>query len=213
MNVGLGNLDTLKQHLLPSQTLLNETRFDTVIQHVGLGVAAGFERACNRKFARMTDATCTCSADRPHFHLDRTPVEDISKVELKEDEATGWVEQLSLVLTRDDRSGFVYWGGSLSTAHARIRFTFDGGYWFETLEPHEATYPSAMPATATALPDDLKYAWLLQCRQVWSTLDKLGSDILITGSSSQFVTGTLSSLDLVPAVKQILNGYIRYQLS
>lgn len=211
MNCGLANLDTLKKHLL-ANSMAGETRFDDVITDIGKGVATAFEKYCNRKFGREADATFICSADRDSVYLDRYPVEEISAVHFKTDQTTGWEEQTDFIVNQDDSIGFVFWGAPLAYHWSQIRFTFTGGFWFETLEPEDDGYPSTMPAAATILPADLKLAWLLQCRQVWTTLDKLGTGILTEGSQSQFVTGTLATLDLSPQVKQMINSRRRFQL-
>lgn len=208
MNLGLGNLITLKQQLL-AEALRVSTKYDAQLQAIGKGVAAQFEKYCNRKFCRTESATFVCSADRDHVFLDRYPLESVSQVELRTDNDTGFEVQSDIVLTTDEASGKVFWGYYAGPHYGQLRFTFTGGYWFDITEENNDT----MPSGATALPDDLRLAWILQCRVVWQAIDKQGKDVATTGSSSQFVSGTLASLALNDQVKEILNGYRRFQLT
>ncbi len=72
--------------------------------------------------------------------------------------------------------------------------------------------PIDMPAGAFARPDDLYLAWLLQCERIWSVRDNLG--INIAGEKAvPFVSSTLAALELVPEVKQKIDGYRRFALT
>lgn len=208
MNAGLSNLVTLKQQLL-AEALRATTKYDAQLEAIGKGVAGLLEKYCSRKFARVEDDTFICSADREAVYLPRYPIEDITAVALKADQETGWETQTSFVINRNDASGHVYWGSYAGPDYAQLRFTYTGGYWFDETEENNDTIPDG----ATALPDDLRLAWLLQCRLVWQSIDKLGQDIVKTGSSSQFVTGTLAGLALNDQVKELLGGYRRFQLT
>lgn len=214
MRVGLGNLDTLKKHLLAKSLGASETRFDDVIRDIGLGVGGAIENFCNRKFGRVAGDQAVFQADRASFILPRYPVEVLTAVEMKSTDADGWVAQdLSLIQSTSLGSGVVYLAEQPDAGpyYSAIRFTYTGGYWFEDKEPDDEDFPSVMPATATALPSELRLAWLLQCRSVWQAIDKLGGDILTTGSSSQFVTGSLSGLEMIPMVKRMLEQYVLMQ--
>ena len=206
MNSGLGNLDTLKRHLLPSGTMAGETRFDQVIADIGQGVADGFENFCNRKFGRVEGWQDTFQCDRASFVLSRYPIEAITQVELKGRDADGWIVQDSsyiqstsllagLVYLPERPDSGPYWG--------QARFTYTGGYWFEMLDLEEAGYPSAQPAGSVALPNGLRLAWLNHCRQVWNAYDKLGSG-LVERPDVQTVIG---ELDYSAAVKRTLGNY------
>lgn len=208
MNAGLSNLYTLKQQLL-AEALRASTKYDAQLQAIGTGVAGLLEKFCNRKFARVEGDTFICSADREAVYLPRYPVEDLTAVALKSDETVGWETQTSFVLNRNDVSGHVYWGGYAGPDYAQLRFTYTGGYWFDETEENEDTLPTG----ATAIPGDLQLAWLLQCRIVWQSIDKLGQDIIKTGSSATTQIGQLAGLALNDQVKELLQGYRRYQLT
>lgn len=209
MNCGLANLDRLKKHLLAS-SLAGEKRFDAVIQDIGLGVAAMMEQYCNRNFERLENDTAVFQADRASFMLPRYPVEAITAVELKLKDADDFVAQdLSFIQSTSKESGLVYLPEvpDAGPYWAEVRFTFTGGYWFETLEPEDATYPSACPAGAKQLPADLRLAWLIQCREVWSRMDKLGTG-LVDEPGKQSGTDVL---DLSPMTKRTLANYVQMQ--
>ncbi len=206
MNAGFSSLKILKAQLL-AEALQATTRYDARILAIGKGSAAAIDNFCNRKLTRATSDIYSGPADRTHCILPRYPVESISKVEFKADEVIGWEEQTSnAYISLKAESGILYFGASLGPHWSQIRVTYTGGYWFDTTEEGNDTLPSG----ATALPDDVRLAWFLQCQQVWQAQDKLGADIAKTGSSSQFVTGSLAGLELSPLVKSMLGQFIRY---
>jgi hypothetical protein len=208
MNLGLGNLTTLKQQLL-AEALRSGTKYDAALTTIGKGVGAMFEKQTNRKFSRVAGDTVLCSADRDHFYLPRTPVETITSVEIQTDATTGFTALTGAVLNSDLKTGLVYFGSAQGHWSASLRITFTGGYWFDDSEDASGT----MPGAATALPDDLQLAWILQCRAVWQSIDKTGVDIIKTGANNQNVTGTLASLDLIPQVKEMIASYRRFQMT
>jgi hypothetical protein len=95
-----------------------------------------------------------------------------------------------------------------------VKMTFTGGFFWETLEPEDAGYPSKAPMTpdgtpADPLPQDLRLAWLLQCRHVWASADKLGQGMVTKPN----VMSELATMELIPSVKQTLRNYQRMQMS
>ncbi len=205
MNAGLSNFDTLKKHLLAS-TLAGETRFDLVIKDIGSGVAAQFENFCNRQFARVVGDVATFQADRSSFILPRYPVEAITGVEVKQKDSGAWSAQdLELIQSTSLGSGIVYLQEEIDAGRFwhEIRFTFTGGFWFEQLEPDDEGYPSAPPAGAKWLPQDLKLAWLLQCREVWNKIDKLGAGLADKPDAETLIGG----LDFSKTVRRTLLYY------
>jgi hypothetical protein len=199
MNAGLGNLKTLKTHLL-AEALREDTAYDSQLLLIGLGTAAAFEGYCDRKFAWAEDDTFTCSADRTFVYLPRYPVTAITTVELKT--ALTWETQSNLIQSWNDYTGHVYWGGEAGPDYAQLRFTFTGGYWFDTT----ADDSGVMPDDATALPSDLKLAWIMHCQRIWQNKDKLGMQIIETGQKVALVT------EMSEDVKSILDGYRRFQM-
>lgn len=204
MNVGFSNLLTLKQQLL-AEALREGSEYDEQIKAIGLGVAAQFEKFCNRKFLRTVGATFICPADRDHVFLDRPPVESVASVELHTTHTAGWETQTGVIENSELTIGYIYLGTSLWSADGSLRFTFTGGYWWDTDEGNTATLPSG----ATALPDDLKLAWLMQCREIWTKTDKLGTGII--GDAAK--PPSLAAVELLPQVTEILNHYRRFTVA
>lgn len=207
MNAGLGSLATLKAQLL-ADALRATTRYDAQLLSIGRGVAAAMDGFCDRKLARGENVTLVCTADRVQVYAERYPLESVASVELKEDTTSGWVTQTGLIQNLNEDSGLIYWGTAVAEAYCQLRFTYTGGYWFDETEEGNDT----LPAGATALPGDLQLAWVLQCRAVWSAIDKLGKDIVLTGSGTTKTVDPLTALELLPQVVNILNRYCRYQI-
>src|SRR6185503_741 len=90
MNLGLGNLDELKRHLL-SESMRAQTDYDAKITAIGRGVAGQFDKYCNRSFERAVDAKAEFNSDRDHYYLPRYPIESITSVEQRTTLAEGWV--------------------------------------------------------------------------------------------------------------------------
>lgn len=218
MNCGLGNLDSLKKHLL-AQTLAGETRFDLVIKDIGLGVARRFDRFCNRTIAYFDHATEIFSGDRDHWYMSRYPFISIEKVELRFFAADNWTNISGQPVGINEETGLLHFNYTLGVRPMMVRVTWSGGYWYEQLEPDDAAYPSSAPAAVQAatsiepakfaLPDDLRLAWLMQCRHLWDSVDKLGTS-LVDKPGQQSAMG---ALELVPDVKETLQRYVRYQTS
>lgn len=213
MNAGLCNLATLRRHLLGA-SLGDDRTHDEVLLAIGLGVAAMFEQRTGRRFGYVEEDTIEVTGDRSHFILPRYPIVEVTEVAFRASDAETYAVQTGQPWRSHNAAGIIHFGGELGSFDSYLRITWTGGFFWETLEPDEEGYPSAAPDPApVALPADLLAAFLIHCRTVWQTLDKTGMDILKTGSSSQFVTGSLGMLDFAPQVTQTLTDYRRYQLS
>lgn len=201
----LGSLKFLKEQLL-AEALRVDTAYDDALQTIGAGVAGQFEKFCNRKFARVENDTATCSADRDHFYLPRYPFETISEVAKQSDAASGFVALTSAIQNTDPQTGLVFFNSRQGQWWETLRFTYTGGYWFDTSEDESGE----MPAGATALPDDLRLAWVLQCKEVWNHNDKLGLGLAGTDPAKK---PSFAPLELISSVKEILNAYRRFQIT
>ena len=211
MNCGLGNLDSLKQHLLPANTMLGQTQFDQVLTDIGQTVAGEFENHCGRLFERTVSDLVVFQADRASFVLPRYPIESIILVELKLTDADGFVGQdATFIQSSSPMSGLVYLPEPPDAGPywAEVRFTYTGGYWWEEMEPDDQGYPSAQPAGSFALPKALRGAWLNHCRAVWNAYDKLGVG-LIDKPNMQTV---INDLDFSKSVERTLENYRLMQL-
>lgn len=219
MNAGFSNLDTLEQHLL-APALRATTTYDRQITDLGLGMAGLIEKYCNRKFLRVVGEQEIISADRVEFCLRRTPLESLALVELKLTEQDGW-QQLDappwkILQTIDLKAGIVHFpeDDDLGEYYAQVRFTYTGGFFWEQAEPDDqGIYPTAFPAGATAIPNDLQLAWILQCKHVWQTIDPRGVKIVSDQKEGRAVPQQVfGDLDLIPQVKAALEKYIRWEL-
>ena len=207
MNAGLANLDVLKRHLLPA-SLRGDAAYDLPLTTLGLGVAARLERVANRLWQRTVGETWECSAQRYVFVLPRYPIESISSIEIRSMASDAWVA-LSLpqvIGELDEAAGLVELVAIQGVGPSALRFTWTGGYWWETAEPTDVGYPTTQPVGSTAAPADLRLAWLLQCEAIWSQRDKLGTGI----SAAPGERSKLGDLNLLPDVKDALNRFIRH---
>ena len=218
MNCGLTNLDGLKRYLL-AESLRGETKFDAVLQVIGLGVAGMFETICNRRLGYMEDDYFQFSGDRPHMYLPRYPLRSVDVIKMSYFETDNWTEITGQPITINRESGLVHFGYTLGRFPLQVLGTWTGGYWFETLEPEEEGYPSvaptaaegnrALPARFFLLPDTLRAAFLFQCEQVWAARDKLGMGLVDKADGQS----GMKSLEVGPMVKMMLQPFVRYQLS
>ena len=208
MNAGFSSLTALKAQLL-AEALRQDTSYDTQITALGLGVAGAMEKFCNRKFYRTANDTVIFTADRESFTVPRYPLESIASIHLKTTDAEGWVQQSStLIITSSATSGVVRFGANLGGETDLIKLTYTGGYYWDITEDDSGSQPSG----STALPGDILFAWILQCKKVWEVMDPVGMKIVPSKNAPQLVGLSLAGLELVPQVKDMLNGHIRYAL-
>ncbi len=208
MNAGLTNLDTLKKVLLAS-SLAGETKFDARIAAIGLGMAGAFDKFCNRRLGYKANDTIQFSGDRPHYYLPRYPIVSVASIQMRYFRTDAWADISDQPISMNEEIGMVHFGYTLGRQPLQVLATWTGGYWFETLEPEDDGYPSAAPAGAALLPDDLRSAFLLQCEHVWDSSDQLGTGLVDKPGEQS----AIEKLDFPPIVKTILKGYVRYQLS
>ena len=202
MNAGLSSLLALKRHLLPA-SLLPGNDYDDLILSLGLGVAAAFERACNRHFQRVASDISIFSADRDQYYLLRYPLEAVSKVEQKDSDLAGWITLTGVVQNTDVSSGLVDFGGVMGARFSLLRLTFTGGYWWDDTEDGSGV----LPAGAAVLPADLAMAWHLQCRYLWSSMDILGTGLADPKKA------VMPEIKLLPGVESALQPYRRFQIT
>lgn len=210
MNAGLSNLASLKQFILPGSLAAASTQItpDAVILAIGLMVAGMFDNECNRKLAYAAGDTDEFSGDRDHWYLSRYPLVAITSVQMRYFTADSWTDITGQPLTVSNPTGLLHFGYTLGTQPLRVQVTYSGGYWFETLEPTDAGYPSTQPSGSQALPGALQGAFYVQCSEVWNKRDKLG--LGISTAPDQFIA--VGKLDLSPIVKRALQPYRRFQL-
>lgn len=204
MNAGFSSLKFLKRHLL-AEPQRAEVSFNDEILALGLGVAASMETYCDRQFARVVGATwITPGSNRTTFVFPRYPIESITGLEMRTRSGEAWEarDPDELILETIGPSGVVILDTPLGGAGVSLRWTWTGGLWWDTTEDDSGT----LPANATALPADLRQAWLLQCQEIWSRRDNLGMGLTLRPTER----AKLSELDLVPAVRAMLRPHTRH---
>lgn len=195
MDLGLGNLNDLKTHILPAG-LLSSTESDSRLAMLGSGVAIAFEEFCNRWFGRLENAQQVFTASRSFVILRRYPLETVGTVELRENYAAGWIDQGEVIANVQETSGLVEFSGNLGSQTGSIRITYTGGFWYDTTEDASGE----MPEGATPIPADLKAAWIMQVRAFF---EEMGG--LVPNPDK-----AMPRLDeLLPAVRSILQPYRR----
>lgn len=214
MNLGLGNRDLLKRAILPGslQGTSSDLVPDAIIDALGRGVATWFGKHCgDRRWERAVADVAEFSGDRLTYVLPRYPVEQITAVSIRATHADPWQPQdLGSVLAGVDlTAGLIQFPALQGNEWSRVRVTYTGGYWFETLEPTELGYPSTMPEGAYPLPADLQQAWLLCCQEIWNKRDKLGLGL----SSAPDVHTQIARFELPLGIRQMITWHRRMQLS
>ena len=205
MNLTLGNFDELVRFIHPIEVRGARTaQNDAVLQRIGSGVAGYLQTACQRLFGRVAGDTYEAPSHGVVV-LPRYPLESITKVEIAEAYGSPWQEALGVIDDVDSASGTV---GLLVSG--RVRLTYTGGYWCETLEPGETGYPSAMPEGATPVPDDLRWAWLLACQHCWEHKDHWIPKTL--GGNEKVSPLALGDMAAIPAVAETIAAYRRMHL-
>jgi hypothetical protein len=223
MNAGFSNLTTLKAYLLAA-SLRSRTDFDGAITAIGHGVAGLFGTFCNRDFAYLAGAQDVTQGDREFWYCRRAPVTRFTNVELRFFRADNWISIFGQPLAADEAKGLIHFGYTLGRSPIQVRITYNGGFWWEQLEPADIGYPTAVPVDITNnaagispalfnLPPDLLSAWLVQCEIFWKMRDKLGVGIIGTETKGRGPLYAINDLDLAPVVKTMLTPYKRYQLT
>jgi hypothetical protein len=219
MNAGFSNLDYLKKQIL-AKSQSADKRFDDLILALGLGVAGHFARICNRDWAYQAGCQEVAQGDRSFWFVRRSPVTQFTNVELRFFTADTWTSIMGQPLASDEEKGLIHFGYTLGRSPMQVRVTYSGGYIWEQLEPDDASYPSLIPVDITSnaagldpakfnLPDELRLAWVLQCKHAWKNQDKLGVDVLKDGD----VKSLRFPEDFAPGVENLLTSFKRYQLT
>jgi hypothetical protein len=194
--MNFGTLLQVKTRLLVNPQNVARTTWDDTITQIASGVEKAFDKFCNRQFVRAEGGTDTFTADRETWILSRYPVETITTIEMRSGLNAGWQDQgaiESFVQDWNADSGLVQFGSLLGSALDRVRITYTGGY--------------------AQVPEDVVEAWLIQCKEVFSRIDPLGLEIGNAAIPDKLPDALRAELQLVPQVKTMLAGHIRYQLT
>ena len=218
MNCGLSNLTTLKGFILPV-SMQAQTSYDVKLQTVGLLVLEAFNAFCNRRLEWNAAAEDIFTGDRPQWYVRHFPIGTIpntsndapmiSAVNMRYFLTDNWTDIVGEPLQVDASKGKIHFGYTLGRAPLQVQVLYSGGYWFQTGEGTESDPTIMQPSGSVALPSGLQAAFLLQCRQVFGNMDVLGQNI----ASPLDQKSTTGDVDFIPAVKRIIQQFIRYQMS
>lgn len=183
-----------------------DTTHDDLLTRAIEGVSARFDRECNRTLARTVGATQEFDAGDTEIIARCYPVETVSRFELKNTEAEGWVEQTSTaylvrqacVISLTAPLSFVGLGSSARAGLGRVTYT--GGYVMP------GTVPSGGQA---ALPADLESAAVEQVAAWFQQRDKLG---LLRYWPSGGIFLAFMQLPLLPQVSASIRPHRRWSL-
>lgn len=207
MDAGFGGVTVLKQRLL-AESLRSRTDWDETLAAIGRAVVTLFERHCNRLFGFSDQARDTFPAHLVCWTLRRYPVYRLEKLELQ-GVGGDWREtDITHIRWIDPQAGLIDFATALGSAYELGRVTYSGGYWWDTSEDGSGIPPPGIEQ----LPPDLREAWLIQSEAVWSARDRLGLRITQSGSPAT-EQQALVQLQLVPMVRDILQPYIRWQIT
>jgi len=190
----LDTLDNLKAFCLPV-SLQDEDGYDDLLAQIGKGVASRFDLHCNRKLSRVSGDTYETNGDSQIISLPRYPVESIAQIEFRDRYGNAWSIETEAIDSLDEESGLVTLCQPLGDYKSRIRITYTGGYWFDSVGGQ------SRPAGSTALTERIRLAWLTQCKHLFESLDVTGSSL----SSDKYLP-RLGSYDLIPDVQRALGG-------
>jgi hypothetical protein len=200
-DLGLGTLGQLKRYILNAGVVV-ETTHDEALTFIGKGVAAQFDRHCNRTFKRGTSVTEDFRGDTDQLLLERYPSESVTTIGLKSAGESSFTTQTGWIDTLFERTGVLRLAGDLGTDRDIIRVTYDGGYWYDVSDDGSGT----MPSGATLLPADIQAAWLTTCLHIWSKRQNLGLDHVLSDPNQRT---SFTTLDWPPLVENALQPYRR----
>lgn len=201
IGIGLGTFTELKAHLMNPSIIAN-TDYDNRITELGKFMTGRFEKYCNRKFDYTVGDTYECTANRAYVILPRYPLNGTPTIEISTGTTPAWQSVTGLIQSQSDQAGLVEFLAYQGPFYTRLRLTYTGGYWFPD---------TTLPSGAASRPDDLYYAWLLQCEQVWKERDVLGLNLANT--VEQKATKTMADLKFVPEVQAIIDSYVRINMN
>ena len=226
MDLGLGNLATVKAYVLPAS--IEDTQWDSVLASIALGVAKRFEAYCNRKFSRVVNDISRFPGNRSHYYLERYPFETISAMTMRAVASDPWTDVLSAIVQQDERIGLIDMYVILADEMSLIQVTYTGGFWYETREPADEGYPTAQPGgqfNPVTSPNGswglldptygavaLQQAWLSQILHEFELKDRLLPTGLVGEGQKSRTNWRLDQSVLLPEVENAIAQFRRYQM-
>jgi len=154
-------LGTMKARLGLDEIMVKD---DLLLTAAIRGISARFDRECGRTLERREGITQEFDGDQVELRLGCFPVESVSRFELKETEAAGWVEQTGVDYLLRSQCVVVL-GEPLGTGAGLLRITYTGGY----VPPGSTAAPGQTP-----LPEDLAMAAVEQVAYWYVNRERLG---------------------------------------
>ncbi len=177
------------------------TDFDAQVTGFGNGVLAMMENHCNRRFTRVEGETYQDSANNIVFSVPRFPIETVTSATLQTDVPTDVTDTISRT---DKRAGLVSFFTPPGWQYDTVVIEYTGGFWWDASEDQSGSLPEG----ANALPADLLAAFNLQMKAVCEAQDLFG--LQAAGGDDKAKSSKSLGLDLIPAVRSILNNYRRF---
>ena len=194
LDAGFGTLDYLKTRILPAGADAS-TDWDAALTKLGLGVAGRFNAFTNRILQRVEGQVDEFNASTTAIVLRAFPVEVVNSVEIRV--FTGSLDAFSGGYQLDQRAGLMLFQSAPGDGTERVVIDYDGGFWLDDGDD--------MPAGATALPDEILEAWVMQC-QAWAEARNLFGTISLDKERK----AQPSALQLMKDVEAILEPYRRF---
>lgn len=196
---GFTTLAYLKSRILPAATQ-DDTDYDDQITAIGKGVAGRMNRATSRSLERAAAVTEEFDALAFAWVLSRYPVETVSGIVVKDTDGS------VSALTAGDwklskKSGLIELAGSAGTRMESVVVTYTGGYWLDD--------GAAMPNGATAMPDDLLEAFVMQVQAVCEHRE-IFRTIALRKEDRTASEAKITELKLIPEVVETLLPYRRF---
>lgn len=202
LDAGWSTLEYLKSRLLPQEAEPDEPaewNWDAALQALGKAVANRLNRHCGRVFERGS-VTDEFEALASAWVTTRYPVETIDSLAVvAPDSSTRILTGYRALMG----AGVIELPSVAGGALDRLAITYTGGYWLDPLDGTE------LPDGATALPDDLLEAWVIQCQAQAETRGLLEAVAIRSprkGEEKELTAG----IQLVTDVKQALEPYRRF---
>lgn len=204
MDAGFSSLAKLKQHIWPQNWQEVDVADDQLVA-LGLGIRGLFESFCGRPFVRTAGAVETFPADTACIQLALTPVETLTSVELQTERDGSWTN-ITTDVQRLSKAGVVTLAAQAGTAGETLRVTFTGGYWWDTTENHSGSLPSG----ATAIPPAVQFAWFIQCKAVWASMETDSVKAAMQTGNLTALSNLINGAKLVPVVETMLTPFRRF---
>jgi len=171
--------------------------YDELLTQLITGMAGRFEKETDRKLERVAGHLEEFPAERLGWALERTPVETITKFELRSDEGEAWEEVSGVDYLLRGKKSVLWLANPLGYAGQVGRVTYTGGYVFP---------PSVPEAGQTALPEVLEAAAIEQVAQVFQ-LRSWSGVLRVEATSGTYLE--VADKEWVPWVRRVLWRYRR----